>query len=29
MNALIWIKNIAILLFSVFFLIVGVNTLIG
>jgi len=29
MNALIWIKNIVILLFSVFFLIIGVNTLIG
>jgi hypothetical protein len=29
MNALIWIKNIIILLFSVFFLIIGVNTLWG
>ena len=29
MNALIWIKNIVILLFSVFFLIIGVNTLLG
>ena len=29
MNALIWIKNITILLFSVFFMIIGVNALFG
>jgi len=29
MNVLIWIKNIVILLFSVFFLIIGINTLLG
>jgi hypothetical protein len=29
MNVLIWIKNIIILLFSVLFLIIGVNTLLG
>ena len=29
MNILIWIKNIMILLLSVLFLIIGVNTLIG
>lgn len=29
MNVLIWIKNVFILLLSVFFLIIGVNTLLG
>ena len=29
MNAMIWIKNIIILLLSLFFLIIGVNTLLG
>jgi hypothetical protein len=29
MNGLIWIKNILILVLSLFFLIIGVNTLIG
>lgn len=29
MNVLIWIKNIVILLFSLFFLIIGINALLG
>ena len=29
MNILIWIKNIVILLFSVVFLMIGINTLLG
>jgi len=29
MNILIWVKNIIILLFSVFFLMIGINTLVG
>ena len=29
MNVLIWIKNIAVLLLSLFFLIIGINTLSG
>lgn len=29
MNVLIWIKNVFILLLSLFFLIIGVNTLLG
>jgi len=29
MNVLIWVKNVAVLLLSLFFLIIGVNTLLG
>ncbi|MBN1363907.1 MAG: hypothetical protein JW976_03790 [Syntrophaceae bacterium] len=29
MNVLIWIKNITVLLLSLFFLVLGINTLIG
>jgi hypothetical protein len=29
MNVLIWIKNVFVLLLSLFFLIIGVNTLVG
>jgi hypothetical protein len=29
MNILIWVKNISVLLLSLFFLAIGVNTLIG
>lgn len=29
MTVLIWIKNIAVLIISVFFLIIGINTIIG
>lgn len=29
MNILIWIKNIAVLFISLFFLIIGINTMIG